>query len=451
VKHFADDKHYFELPGYNLSNGSGTQYDFEESGFRRVWQGFCSALSSSWWTRLWCVQEALLSDEALVVFGRWSMSWDRLGLAIQRQHRHQLSCCADTAKLMASRFIFQVDPLVTEHRSATNVEGEHDTPNKYNLDLILRAYRHKHCQDPRDKVYGLLGLVGKHNLHKLLPDYSLPLQDVLINTMEAVILESRGDLRCFTGSGFTSQREGVPSWVRDVACKPNTSMIFPESQRVETYALYNAAKNTVAKVVQRSRTQVALTGFPIDRVSKAGKAVQTRDIDHVNDVFNEWRHIVGLHDRSSTSIPSSNREKAFWRTVIGDALSDVNGEWKRLGPSELKAYEQWMSDFPSFTTSRTQYSLHRTFLHAMRAAICGRSVLVTHSGKIGLCEPKAEAGDEVWVLHGGRVPFLLRPVFQQESNGPAQYALVGACYITGVMDGEAFVGRSPIAHEILLV
>lgn len=55
------------------------------------------------------------------------------------------------------------------------------------------------------------------------------------------------------------------------------------------------------------------------------------------------------------------------------------------------------------------------------------------NGAIGLCPWMAKEGDAIVVLHGAKVPYLLRPV-EDESSGRA-FELVGECYVTSIMDG----------------
>lgn len=48
--------------------------------------------------------------------------------------------------------------------------------------------------------------------------------------------------------------------------------------------------------------------------------------------------------------------------------------------------------------------------------------------------PLSRVGDEVCVLFGMEVPFILRPV---PGSSSLEYELVGECYVHGMMDGEA--------------
>ena len=80
---------------------------------------------------------------------------------------------------------------------------------------------------------------------------------------------------------------------------------------------------------------------------------------------------------------------------------------------------------------RRQY---RNFETHMRIAIEGRKFFLTKSGRFGLGPPSIgqDPGrvDEVWVLEGARVPFILH------KNDCGKYTVVGEAYMHGLMHGE---------------
>ena len=76
----------------------------------------------------------------------------------------------------------------------------------------------------------------------------------------------------------------------------------------------------------------------------------------------------------------------------------------------------------------------RNFEKHMRKATEGRKLFMTESGLFRL-GPKSlgqdsNSKDEVWILMGARVPFILRKV---EGD---RYMIVGEAYVYGIMYGE---------------
>ena len=66
-------------------------------------------------------------------------------------------------------------------------------------------------------------------------------------------------------------------------------------------------------------------------------------------------------------------------------------------------------------------------------------VYTTNQGYMGLGYPGIEEQDEVWVLYGGQVPFILRRQPDRPNRpGTYYYSFVSDCYLDGFMKGEAF-------------
>ncbi|KAK4508206.1 hypothetical protein PRZ48_001944 [Zasmidium cellare] len=59
-----------------------------------------------------------------------------------------------------------------------------------------------------------------------------------------------------------------------------------------------------------------------------------------------------------------------------------------------------------------------------------RRFFSTGEGKIGLGPSMMQPSDQVVILHGGKTPFILRPV-------DFGHKLLGQCYVHGIMQGEA--------------
>lgn len=67
---------------------------------------------------------------------------------------------------------------------------------------------------------------------------------------------------------------------------------------------------------------------------------------------------------------------------------------------------------------------------ALKCATFGRRFATTRGGYMGLVRKDVAVGDEVFVLLGGEVLYVLRPERDH-------YLFVGECYLHGLMDGEA--------------
>lgn len=60
---------------------------------------------------------------------------------------------------------------------------------------------------------------------------------------------------------------------------------------------------------------------------------------------------------------------------------------------------------------------------------------LTRKGLLGVCDNDLETGDELSILFGGNVPFVLRPAPSTPSMRPS-YGYLGHSYVHGIMNGE---------------
>ncbi|KAH8680700.1 heterokaryon incompatibility protein-domain-containing protein [Xylariales sp. PMI_506] len=84
----------------------------------------------------------------------------------------------------------------------------------------------------------------------------------------------------------------------------------------------------------------------------------------------------------------------------------------------------------------------------------GRRLFITEKEKyMGLGPASVEPGDEIWVVKGSRVPFLLRPIIVEEEGKelavPGKYRYLGDLYVHGLMKGEVMHGDTDWQSIIL--
>jgi len=81
------------------------------------------------------------------------------------------------------------------------------------LDLL---HQHRDCEatDPRDKVYGLLGMSGDGEAMKIFPDYTRSVEDVYRDLAEKYVVAT-GSLDIICACRFPRKFENLPSWVPD--------------------------------------------------------------------------------------------------------------------------------------------------------------------------------------------------------------------------------------------
>jgi hypothetical protein len=140
-----------------------------------------------------------------------------------------------------------------------------------------------------------------------------------------------------------------------------------------------------------------------------------------------------------------------------------------LDATELSSVEFTRGSLAALPWDRHELSMSPTEAKAMRyprAMGIGRCPFYTKPcagsshGLLGLSHATAKPGDELWILKGGKMPFVLRPIPMTIPStnlttgetkalpvnaGMPTYELLGEAFVLGLMDGEIIdmLGETP--------
>lgn len=443
IKHFAENRHLYEMPFFPTSQsfeGSSQAESFPDAVQPElIWEAFQDAVHKPWWSRFWCVQECLLSPSAIIILGDWRIPWATLKLCETNYKRHLSSCCFEASGQLPLNYTFYVDQNVSNMYMGSTTEVCIHPRLSLSLDLLVRTFRNKSCQDPRDKVYGILGLADEMTKSEIRIDYKACTKSVYLDMMRLIFRREAGSLRCLTGLGFNSSDHGLPSWVRNFDAPIQIAALNYELTRFDLYNLYDASKSTDARYSFDNQGLVS-EGVYIDKIRQVGRAVENRDWQHVYGILKSWLEMV--HVISSDVSPAFNftgpNIEPFFRSVLGDVLVEGQQAPRRLTQDDMECLKSWLNLFLDSTSKGADPPMG-PWIQSMLPGIYGRTMFITERGHIGMCYPESRVDDQVWVLYGGRVPFVLRQ--NRQSNGGLVaridgHLLVGDCYLNDFMDGE---------------
>lgn len=422
--------------------------------YSRILSALESLMNSEWWRRRWTTQEIVLPPRPLIVWGSLSISWETLASAVDNLIEGNYS------------LPFELLPFFSGMRFTTPIKAigilrdfwlkpELETPASLLWRIGLR-----YASDPRDNVYALSALLSR--LFPVEADYSLTTAQVYTRIMIS-ILRTTKDLECWIGlRGQIGQTKDLPSWVTDWD-EPRVVSHRANHFWDHRYRYYNFRAHAGRKLeieVDEQEKVLSLDGLLVDTIRVVGAPLRdTQDIPR-EELLNplEIQHRVRLwYDTAKyyfENEPSTSNggpvtwKDTFWRVVSSDRILDSRERvvGRPILPNDFLMFENFRTaDFDDSTNLKRGYESE--VYNTLNVNIFAQCFLITEQGYMGTGPATIEIGDEVWVLCGGRVPFLLRPFENHTSTeldsetglktSICYHKLLGDGFVDGVMDGQA--------------
>ncbi|KAF4958115.1 hypothetical protein FSARC_11103 [Fusarium sarcochroum] len=441
------------------------------------------------WKRLWVMQELSLAPQVTLMCNGAELDWSSLAAFFKDEPYfdafHTLRSHAPFYYLHFNDIFIPAKLIEDQRRLSSGATGERSS----RLIDVLARFRAMESTDPRDKIYGLLGLVTEN--HGIRVDYSKSLSKAYEEVTLSLINLS-GDLDVLCQSLFErkggpqalhqvdsaeSQGDKLPSWTVEFDLKPRDCVSVLFAQR----NIFNAgAKHceTPCRLVGPAKTILALKGSflgcvgPILQVEERHNRVE--DIMELylgEDAFQRSQSQLYAPKIGSGHIPTSETAfQAFWRTLVIDCIAPPR--MRRLRKAEIEALDvenrRWVSErhiniltyrinnYEHYSRSAFSYDLGENFdftevdkaIHRVSTgtASVGHAIddfifATTENGLFLLTRPHVQQGDVVAVLEGGKVPLVLRKTKSRDDQGGLEtYNIVCSTYVHGFMDGEAETG-----------
>ena len=467
IRTFIQDRHFTENPLFDCDpvDPETSKLIKTKVNVLEVLQPLQQITSLPWWTRMWVVQEVVLARKTRLVCGNCSMPWEELRSASQTIANHNDTCCAlykflrqdaqgpvdDQAGIILQRF----QRLVMEFEDHRKRHAVGYMPD---LGQLISCLSEKGTTDPRDKVYAALGFHEKYRTI-IQPDYHKSVNEVYKHTAREIIFSWR-NLDLFVTTSYSKRSPGIPSWVPDWTHKRNPGQML-HSNRIWNYHASGASK-TDARCANLAH--LLLDGFGIDTIREVGHIMEF-DMGHPEAslaVFKNWEALIQVDTRER--VPFVGGGDRFWAyfTILTSDQEAFLADIKTMSPSKAKMYEGMSENLlrifriqrtivgdppPAFSITILPNN-HDYWWDAVGmlsihfySAIQGRRLFITEKGWIGLGPPETQVGDGVFVLAGGKTPYILRntsSVIHRTPEGVAHMLceLIGEAYVYGAMQGE---------------
>ncbi|KAI4218869.1 MAG: hypothetical protein L6R36_008706 [Xanthoria steineri] len=438
------------------------------------WSEYLKIFRSPWFGRTWTLQEIALSKKAFIGVGLYVVDWYCMEKSLLFLEQHNLktllvSISGHGPELMNFLNIIHIQRIREISKSPDPSSA---------LTAVLRATGHFKVTDPRDKVLGVLGLIGEipEELRSMV-DYSLGTAEVyhraalymLKNPSPPHVLAHAGLQR---QSGRTSMPSWVPDWSFDDLNRNERPLLLFRPENFNAGGTYSAfSTNTDTDPFSR---ELCIPGFCNHRIVAAGQSYGSLQAEmNRTDSFGvavclAWLESARTCLESRGSMVYDDIEDAVARTLIVNDLYDHRNATRHTTAIEnpKKAFRAAIARM-RITAPDTllREIVHpqikdpvQTYIMQMKAVMRDRRFAITDTGYICLVPGCAELGDSVAILLGHPTPFTIRvdPVSQRSGSEVEvlRAILIGDTYMHGVMEGEfltevAKMGHKPCIIELL--
>ena len=171
--------------------------------------------------------------------------------------------------------------------------------------------------------------------------------------------------------------------------------------------------------------------------------------EHVLDSYLEQTAAFHIHGNGSDElrVKIENAKEDWSEYECFDTLrqSTPTASWTIPSVDELSSYaERWRQALlrgqDGLLDADRLSKPSATYASAVAKTVVLHRVFVTEHHQLGLRPQSIDVGDEVWFISGSHLPYVLRPISEQDGAGG--FRLVGETYVHGCMQGEIFEGKS---------
>ncbi|MCJ1383201.1 hypothetical protein MMC17_006314 [Xylographa soralifera] len=401
-------------------------------------------LSRSWFQRVWVVQEVALAKQAIVQIGSRTAPWDWFVKAARVVQEHMF-CCADI-----------IHPFMDDRGGdyflnyrdcwASILALGIGTRDNQTLHMALRLFYNKQGTDPRDKVYGLLGLLNPSE-RLVVPDYDLSSSEVYEETASKIMDLSK-DLSILMDIDELAGDVDAPSWCPDWTTNSVGGL--------ELYDFYNAAGDSTASAQRCSARTLKLQAIIFDTVT----CVDSDPYDDTIDSelwqaylrLRSWENLAKIPSDGDSPYPAGgSRNVAFWQTVLMGLKADRTRKLQLSDLDHYKTWRAWLERYAqkglkhrkAFLKTGSRNPNIRKHNQMLKQYPATRYFFLTEDGYMGLGPDQIEQDDVVCVLAGAKTPFILRAIDQRCEVCQIDqccYRLKGFAYVHGIMNGETVAG-----------
>ncbi|KAH7153404.1 heterokaryon incompatibility protein-domain-containing protein [Dactylonectria macrodidyma] len=424
-------------------------------------------MNRPWWERVWIMQEAIVSKSIVIMCGGETATWDRIETAIKNSS-FRAPPLEDNFGLGENKHA----RLFNDKYLAVNEFRQKWAQGVFHVSVykMLYDFRGLRCSNARDRIYGFLGLTSLSSHPDFQARYKARVWREYTHLDPAPLLDWSETEPLYCAGGTMGRASVYPD--------TNHPALVVDGIEFDVISHLSEAWHPESDVLELSRRQVSeleswesLATAELGPACPYGGGKARRDAlwrTHIADFTGDKAAPPSLgwavecwYDHDGWAKPladpidlTSNiyHMGSFWSKAMQqgavmqkmqDYVINFCKEWT-MGPEKTDEELEAMGIRESFkrigSEASGEWKVQRgackeygECVRRIYQACAHRRLLITARGYLGLAPWNAQVGDAVFILKGGKTPFLLRG-----HEGPDQgYRLVGEAFVYGIMAGEA--------------
>jgi hypothetical protein len=383
---------------------------------RGNWHAILALLRRPYFERLWVLQELQMANQqSIVQCGEARFLWYNV-------RRGLLRCYADREHVINWA---PMDWL----RDIYNAQGVSCDLASESPAALFEVASMRKCNDPKDKVFGLLGLLPPKMRDLLKTRYESSVEDVYIEAFLKTVEVTQRLLPLDRAS--QDDLEDYPSW--------GLRLDQPIYERYSRRDNSMAASYTAAKTMYQPPDQLQIIGIIQGSIIAASSDVTV-------EAKTDYLAAQKLVCEYFPNLPEEEGLEAFlWVITMGDLRERFlyHNKTPTLHEAEEFIQQLLIDEDPEVSASyKVWYDSN------LKRQQPGR-FFVTDKGLLGCGASGLKSGDNIAVLLGYDYPVILRPVSSE--NSPTQFQHIGPAYVHGIMEGQAILGALPSPWTLVVL
>jgi len=393
-------------------------------------------LERTWFRRLWVIQEVALSSKVIVACGddRVDFStFENCVNAVWAFSEGVIDCDGDDAALLGLWSVTRLMALRNEFQQNGQVPWER----------LLQAASQRLTTDSRDMVFAFRSMADKG---RPLPktDYGVDASTEKLFTDTAIALLCNGeclDLLALAGSAQNGD-SSLPSWVPDYR-----NFTWSEPFTIADGMEWNAGGpfRSSPTISLSSPLGLELEVYsPLGRIAETCQVFKSWDVLHQQTVMQELLTLRPKFRRQPLS------EKEWLEMLAMSLIFGLDLDDQKAQEEEYREYfTEWLEWLVSSTSQADLAAIkHNKYHRTIGPRLDDWRAFLTADGFFGIGPPEVALGDMVCLVPGCRLPLVLRSLTDLDSGGDMM-ALIGWCFVEGIMDGEG-IKFQEVLEKVLL-